>query len=382
MNILRRIRNKVIRTFVESFLRRRGVKNNYIRQVTTESLIKDWKNCKRPIKEKIWAVKRGFYPNRMDLWGLNESNYTRYLSDINYLALFPLNNRFQIWLDDKITTRYVLQDTRYKDFMPRYYIYIEKDGTFSYMMDFNEQISKDADSLLNLLKQEKILAMKPLAGSLGKGFIRLELKGNDIYANNKLLTLEEFAAMKSTLKSYIVTEYCRQHSQFNRVWPDSECTLRIVLGKIKDKYGGGKTKAILSYARFGSSLSSTTSNMSQGGLGVTFDFETGVLSDVFYRKKQFEKSGNTKLDVHPDTHVRIAGEKLPNWDIVKKGLYGIVDYFSTLEYFGFDVIITDDGFKICEINSLPGLDIEQVMFGPIMDNEAARSYFTYKMQQS
>ena len=63
-------------------------------------------------------------------------------------------------------------------------------------------------------------------------------------------------------------------------------------------------------------------------------------------------------------------------------IYDIVDYFSTLEYFGFDVIITDEGFKVCEINSLPGLDIEQIMFGPILDNEAARSYFTHKMQQS
>ena len=38
-------------------------------------------------------------------------------------------------------------------------------------------------------------------------------------------------------------------------------------------------------------------------------------------------------------------------------------------------IITDDGFKICEINSLPGLDIEQVMFGPLLDNEVARQFY-------
>ena len=81
-------------------------------------------------------------------------------------------------------------------------------------------------------------------------------------------------------------------------------------------------------------------------------------------------------DAHPDTHVILGGQRLPNWDIVKKGLYDIVDYFSTLEYFGFDVIITDDGFKICEINSLPGLDIEQVMFGPILDNEVARQFYS------
>lgn len=376
MNIINRAYNKLIRCLVASYLKRKGLHHGYMRQMTTNGLIKDWKNCKKPLKDKIWAVKRGFYPSRIDLWGLNDDNYAGYLSEIGYRKLFPLNNNFQIWLDDKLTTRYVFQDSRIKDFMPRYYLYIENDGNYSYLMDFDQQIPKDSNALLNLLRQEKVLALKPLAGSLGIGFIRLEIKHDEIYANNELLSTEKYEELKNSLKGYLVTEYCHQHSQLDRVWPDSECTLRIIMAKFKDKYGGGETKAILSYARFGTSLSSTTSNMSQGGVGVTFDFETGILNDVFYRKKGYDKDGQTTHKVHPDTHVSLGGERLPNWDIVKKGLYDIVNYFSTLEYFGLDVIITDDGFKICEINSLPGLDIEQVMFGPILENEVARRFYT------
>lgn len=376
MNIIKRAYNKLIRCLVASYLKRKGIHHGFILQITTNGLIKDWKSCKKPLRDKIWAVKRGFYPSRIDLWGLNEDNYTRYLSDFNYWKLFPLNNGFQIWLDDKLTTRYVFQDTRIKDFMPRYYLYIENDGNYSYLMDFNHQIPKDSDALLNLLRQETVLALKPLAGSLGIGFIKLEIKQGEIYANNELLSAEKYDELKKSLRGYIVTEYCHQHSQLDRVWDKSECTLRIIMAKFKDKYCGGKTKSILSYARFGTSLSSTTSNMSQGGVGVCFDFETGILDNVFYRKKGFDKNGQTMHDAHPDTHVILGGQRLPNWDIVKKGLYDIVDYFSTLEYFGFDVIITDDGFKICEINSLPGLDIEQVMFGPILDNEVARQFYS------
>lgn len=375
MNIIKRAYNKLIRCLVASYLKRKGIRHGIILQMTTNGLIKDWKSCKKPLRDKIWAVKRGFYPSRIDLWGLNEDNYTRYLSDFNYRKLFPLNNGFQIWLDDKLTTRYVFQDTRIKDFMPRYYLYIENDGNYSYLMDFDGQIPKDSNALLNLLREEKALALKPLAGSLGIGFIKLEIKQGEIYANNELLSTEKYEELKKSLRGYIVTEYCHQHSQLDRVWDKSECTLRIIMAKFKDKYCGGKTKSILSYARFGTSLSSSTSNMSQGGVGVCFDFETGILDNVFYRKKGFDKNGQTMHDAHPDTHVIVGGQRLPNWDIVKKGLYDIVDYFSTLEYFGFDVIITDDGFKICEINSLPGLDIEQVMFGPILDNEVARQFY-------
>lgn len=379
MSFFKRIKNKIIRILVDKYLKRKGVRNNFIRRVFVKSLIKDWKTCDKSTREKIWAIKRGFYPNRIDLWGLNEDNYKRYLSDLDYRKIFPLNNFFQIWLDDKITTRYVLQDSRYKDFMPRYFIYIENNGSYSYMMDFNQQIRKDADALLNLLKEEKILALKPLAGSMGTGFIRLEIKGAELYANNKLLSINEFNELKNSLKGYIVTEYCRQHRDLEKVWPDSECTLRIVLAKFKDQYCGGQNNVLLSYARFGSSISSSTSNMSQGGLGVTIDFETGILGEFFYRKKQFAQNGQTKFDVHPDTHVRLAGERLPNWDIVKKGINDLADYFSPLEYFGFDVIITDEGFKICEINSFPNLDIEQIMFGPILDNEVANKFYTNKL---
>ena len=64
------------------------------------------------------------------------------------------------------------------------------------MMDFNQQIGKNADALLNLLREEKILALKPLAGSLGNGFIRLEINEDEIYANNKLLSINEFNELK------------------------------------------------------------------------------------------------------------------------------------------------------------------------------------------
>lgn len=381
MNIIKRAYNKLIRCLVSSYLKRRGLHNDFILQMTTIGLIKDWKNCKKPLRDKIWAVKRGFYPSRIDFWGLNEDNYRNYMSDIDYRKLFPLNNRFQLWLDDKLTTKYVFQDSRIKDFMPRYFLYVENDGNYSYLMDFDDQIPKNSNALLNLLRQETVLALKPLAGSLGIGFIRLEIKQDEIYANNELLTSEKYEELKESLRGYLVTEYCHQHSRFAEVWPDSECTLRVVLAKQKNRYDGGEIIPILSYARFGTSLSSSTSNTSQGGVALPFDFETGICEEYFYRKKEFEKDGHIRHDDHPDTHVRMAGEKLPNWDIVKKGLYDIMNYFSTLEYFGFDVIITEDGFKICEINSMPELYLEQIMFGPILENETAKRYYTNKMKR-
>jgi len=379
MNIFERAYNKLIRCLVHRYLERKGIHDGFILQMVTSSLIRDWNNCNQPIKQKIWAVKRGFYPSRIELYGLNEGNFKMYLSDFDYKKIFPLNNSFQKWLDDKLTTRYVFQDIRFKDFMPEYYLYIEKTGMYSYLMDFDDSIIKDSNSLLNILINEKVLAVKPLYGSGGYGFLKLEYHNGEIFVNGKLVSNSEFDALKLKLKGYIVTKYCYQHNFLASVWPESECTLRIIIAKIHDQYGDGTSQAIVSYARFGTSISGSTSNLSQGGVGVPFDFESGAFGDYFYRYKKFDANGQIKYEVHPDTHVSLRGKAIPNWDIVKKGLSDLVNYFSTLEYFGFDVIVTDDGFKICEINSLPQIDYEQVMCGPIWTNKFAKRFFENKL---
>ena len=45
---------------------------------------------------------------------------------------------------------------------------------------------------------------------------------------------------------------------------------------------------------------------------------------------------------------------------------------------GLDIIITEDGMKLCEINSHPAIDYEQVMCGPVLKNEKVRAFFEHK----
>ena len=363
------VRKGFDRWFAQSYLRR---------------VIRELKEYNMPLKKKIWAIKHGFYPSNVDFYkfaGFNEDNFSDFLSDYEYGRSYPINNYFKIWIDDKITTKYVFQDSKFKDFMPKYYIYIERDGHYSYLMDFDESISKDSNALNNLLKKEKVLALKPLAGSLGNGFIRLEIRGDDIYANEKQLKPSDFEALKSSLKGYIVTEYCHQHSFFSKVWPLSECSLRIVMARVTDEYNGGECRCISSYARFGTKLSGGASNMGQGGVGVPFDYNTGVFGDMFYRYPKFENYQRLSFESHPDTKAKLAGVKIPNWEMVKKFIEEFTDYLSSLEYFGFDVIVTENGLKICEINSHPELYIEQIMNYPFMKDDFRSKFFGIKFSK-
>lgn len=331
--------------------------------------------------EKKWALTRGFYPGRIKLYGLDESNYKDYLPDWNYFMMHPLNHHFKIWVNDKLTLKYTLNSNGCQDSMPEYYLYIENDGKYTYLMDVPLQINKDDDFILNLLKYKGCLAMKPNSGtSGGLGFIKLELDNDVIYENNKPIDMQRYQQIKDSMRNYVVTEYVKQHDSLANIWGDSECTLRIIMLKEPTEHISDPSKwsCIASFARFGASISGGASNLSSGGIGIGFDFETGAFNDFALRYKRFCPDGNIFLNEHPDTHVKWKGFKLPNWTYVKEMLEKICSHIDSLSYLGFDVIITQDGMKLCEINTHPACDYVQVMCGPVMAKDNAVKFFKDK----
>ena len=299
---------------------------------------------------KRWTMTKGFFPGRVELYGLNEDNYKDYLPDYQYFMIHPINHHFKIWVNDKLTLKYVLNSNGCEATMPKYYLYVENNGNYTYLMDAPDNIKKDKDFILNLLKEKGTLAIKPNSGtSGGLGFVKLEYRAGELYANNKPMNVDEYNEMITHLENNIVTEYCYQHEELAKVWTSSECTLRVVMAKVPQNtpYDQPKWHCTLSYARFGSSISGGASNLSSGGIGIAFDFETGKYKDVGIRFRRFCPDGEWHCTEHPDTHYKWKGAGLPNWEYVKETLEKVCRHISSLDYLGFDIIITPDGFKFC-----------------------------------
>ncbi len=331
-------------------------------------------------EEAEFALKNGFYPGRVTLYGLTEENCKDYLPDYNYFMLHPLNNHFLKWLD-KTTLKYVLNSNGCESTMPEYYIYIENDGSYTYLMDSPNHIEKNRDYLLNLLKYKHILAMKPNSGtSGGLGFIKLELREDALFENNKAIDMARFEEIRDSMRNYIVTEYAHQHHDLAKVWPDSECTLRVIMVKDPKTNLHSETtwSCAVSYARFGTSVNGGASNLSSGGVGVGFDFESGRYNDFAIRYKRYCPDGKWRLDRHPDTNVVWSNAGLPNWEYVKGKIKHICSHVSSLDYLGLDIIITEDGMKLCEINSHPAMDYEQIMCGPMLKKPKIKAFFESK----
>lgn len=334
--------------------------------------------------DKKWALERGFFPGRIELYGLTEENVHEFLPDYHYNMMHPLNNHFLKWLD-KTTLKYVLNSGGCEELMPDYYVYVENDGSFTYLMNCPDDIEKNEDFLLNLLKRQKCLAMKPNSGtSGGLGFIKLELRGDEIFANNERIGTEKFLEIRDSMRNYIITEYAYQHEELKAVWPESECTLRVILCKDpkKDLYALPTWTCPVSYARFGTVAGGGASNMASGGIGVGFDYDTGMYYDEAVQYREFTKDGQWLLKKHPDTGVEWKGRGLPNWGYVREKIDLLCRHISSLDYLGLDIIITENGLKLCEINSLPSIDYEQIICGPGLSQEKVRTFFNSKGYES
>lgn len=352
-----------------------------------KSLEEDEENFSASEEEKKWALERGFFPGRIKLFGLTEENYKGFLPDYHYSMMHPLNNHFLKWLD-KLTLKYILDGNDCREMMPDYYAYVENElcgGRWTYLMNCPTDIPKDKDFLWNLLKQQKILAMKPNSGtSGGLGFIKLELRNDGIFENNKLIDMVRLEEIRDTMRNYIITEYVHQHSELATVWPGSECTLRVIMCKdpTADKYAATNWTCVVSYARFGTKISGGASNLSSGGVGVGFDFETGALHENAIQYSKFAKDKEWLMSKHPDTGVVWKDLKLPNWEYVRSKIGILCKYISSLDYLGLDIIITENGMKICEINSLPSLGDEQIISGPVLKKEKVYEFFQHKGLES
>lgn len=350
---IRRLRSGDIKT--KGSIKKRAVrflKKHYFRKGFREYMLATWLNLVKDdigtksttLRQKIWAWKRGFPSYRIQQYSLTEENCRQILSDYDYAWLNRINNGYQKWINDKTTMRYVLDEA--KEYMAGYYFFISKKNGKLFikkLQDCPEHIGRaDSDGILRLLREKEKLVMKPNAGTHGDGFYKLEYTDGVFFVNEKESSADRIKELISSQKSsYVITEYIEMHRDLKKIYPGSVNTIRImVINKTCFE-----PKIVQTYMRIGSSKTGVTDNIAYGGLAAYVDKDSGyydraaLLSDHRY----------ISMDHHPDTGTFLEGH-LPNWETVKKGVYDISMMIPQLEYLGFDIAITEDGFKILEIN--------------------------------
>lgn len=300
-----------------------------------------------PLSRKLWAYRHGFLSYRLAQYGITKDNYKNYISDFEYKWLRHIDNYYKVWFEDKVTIKYVA--SKYNKFFPKYYYFISlKQGQNAIipLMDCPKNYNNTYDDIFNLVKKEKDIALKRDKGSHGEGFYRLSYRNSKFYLNLEETTKEEVIKILSDKNNeYLVTEYIKQHDVLNEIYDGSVNTIRIIVYK-KD----GKTPTIgNAYMRFGSQKTGTVDNIGAGGIFVNLDEETGYFHDALIITDDRQI---VPCPVHPDSKKPIEGY-IPNWDQILKDILEIANHLEQIEYFGFDIAITDKGMKFPEINRYP-----------------------------
>jgi hypothetical protein len=333
----------------------------YMANVWFDWFIEDLLRTKMSLRKKLWSYKRGFLSKRIFEFGLTEANYLDYETDSHYYKTHPVNGQYSKWIDDKITTRYVLHP--FAEYMPKYYFQLDK-GRVTKLMDCPAEYHADINSIIELLKRVKHLAIKLVAGSYGSGFYKLSFDSDDYFANNKKMNEQECRKFLESLDDYFASEYLISHESIRKIYPTAPNTLRIVVVR-----NNNDTNVIGAHYKFGTSVTGTIDNIHAGGICCGVNIVNGMLYNPKWRK------GDRLIDmpVHMDTKVRIEGN-VPYWDLIIAKLVEIGDYIPQVKYIGYDIVVTDNGFKIIELNSHPDLNSTQ-MYYPMMKNMNFKNSF-------
>ena len=219
------------------------------------------------------------------------------------------------------------------------------------------------------------LFLKPVRGAGGRGAERWLWRGDGTWQDPDGASLDE-PGLSSYLRElgakmpYVVRAFVRNHPEVAELSPGALSTVRVVT--CLDQAGRAEvTHAVLRMARDESVI---VDNFHAGGLASPVNIATGVLgqaSDMGLR------SDSSWHDVHPATHARITGRRLPMWPEVVDLVCRAHQAFGDQCAIGWDVAILDDGPSLVEGNKSPDLDIIQRIYREPLGNSRFGELFLH-----
>jgi len=357
---------RFFQTQLTKILLNQGYSDHYAK-IISKDFINDLLQKDLPLKSKLWAKKRGFFSKKLNYFKLTDENYTDYISDFDYYRLHPINGIFSRWIDDKLSIRLILHP--FTEYLPGYYFHL-LDGEILLLPDCHKQLSNTIDDIIQLLIHKKDLAAKPYVGSKGQGFTKLSYKNSKFYLNDQQSSRNELEKRFQDWKAmrfggYLITEYLKPCKELSDIWAKTANTVRISI--IRKKHH--KPEIVAAYIRFGTEKSGIVDNACSGGVACRIDLSNGSFSEGV----KFLDGKIVKYKHHPDTQLSLQGV-IPHWFEIKEKIIEISSYIPQVIYFGYDIAVTEGGFKILEINSHEGIAFNQ-FYTPYLSNEQTKDFF-------
>ena len=319
-------------------------------------------------EEKEWAYKHGFSSYKMSDWyGVTKDNYQSFMSDFvfyqpqNYIQTRALMTVYE----HKCCTFFALQP--FKESMPRHYFFIRKGRVVP--LDVNDKRDYCITSIVPLIK-EKPIAAKSCVGGHGLGFFKLVYskdEGKFIINDNQTNTEEELVSLLSRLDNYIITDFESPKKEYVELCGSNAFAVIRVITVFDSNDGPQLTAALI---RLGCKESGVTTDY-KGTIYCGITLDDGVTFKPLIRTTD---DLCAPCPEHPDTHKPLSGVSIPNWEDLKKLVLDVSGYLAVTPYLVIDIVPTEKGFSILEINS-HGQVRNMEPFYPFFENEYNKKVF-------
>lgn len=321
-----------------------------------------------PLRKRIWAWRRGFLSEMVVLLKLDEQNRFQYLPDIPHrLQASPIQG---IGLANITINKFVLPYL-FRDFkehlLPYYYILLK--GRIIPVDPQMDDRAGTVDDIFRCAGLSNGIILKPyFYGSGGHGVFLLQHRNGKLFLDHRQISEGDLHGFIQSLDEYLITPAVVQAEYSKKIFPDSANTLRVMTYW---DYDDNEPFIGAIIHRFGRKESAPTDNWCRGGICCGVGRTSGKLTKAVGRP---DGSGERWYREHPDTGEPIEGVTVANFELVCEKIIEMCHKTRYLCHIAWDVVVTEKGFVVLEINCTPGVGLVQV-FTPLLANPRLRKFY-------
>lgn len=328
----------------------------WIRRICAKLIPERWKSFFRfirddpsrkeriPFRKKLDLWRAGFYANRCYYYDLEKKDRRLYVSDYYNLLTHPKNGRYTTLIDNKLYLPIYLHN--FADHVPQYYFLLLSGRALKLYGD-RTAVSVNSDEFWNSfirMVEERGCVGKPTGGSCGEGVIIFECRAGVLFANNRPHTREEILHRLGGQTDYLICEYVRQHSYAASLSPNTTNTVRLLTCWDSSTNAPFVARG---FHRIGRPTMYGADNGALGGLITFIDITTGTLGSIACIRKGWVE----KVNEHPDSGVPVHGTRIPRFESIVSTVLQMCYELNYIPYIGWDIVVTEDSFKVLELNS-------------------------------
>ncbi len=322
---------------------------------------------KIPLRRKIAMWHRGFEANRCYYYDFDRYDRRLYVSDYFNFLSHPKNGHYTGLIDDKLYLPVSLRG--FPEHVPAYH-FLLLSGRVLKLGGDRSVVSSDSeefwDSFMRIVEGPGCVG-KPTNQSCGTGVIVFESRSGTLFANNCPRTKEDLLSFFRTQSRYLISERVRQHPYSVRLSPNTTNTIRLLTCWDPDTETPFVARG---FHRIGRPAMYGADNGALGGLITQIDLSKGTLGCIAHvhdGRVEYQRE-------HPDSGVPVYGTPIPHFERIQSTLIQMCYELNYVPYIGWDIVVTEDSFKVLELNSNTDVYGYQLFEPLLSDSRLSRFY--------